>query len=218
MVGSSSSSGVPDTPYQFWARFISGGVAASIAEICTIPLDTAKVRMQLQNKATGIKYTNAFQCMGTIAKEEGALALWKGLAPGILRQMVFASIRIGLYEPVRNVYHGGKQGDPSLLTKIAAGLTTGCVGIMIANPTDLVKVRVQAEGRLPPGTAKRYKGTIDAFRTIARVEGFRGLWTGVVPNMFRNSIINAAELASYDQFKQGALKFGMKDSISTHLL
>ncbi len=177
MVGASSSSGKPDTPYQFWARFISGGVAASIAEVATIPLDTAKVRMQLQNKAAGIKYTNVFQCIGTISKEEGATALWKGLAPGILRQMVFASIRIGLYEPVRNYYHGNQQGDISLVTKIAAGLTTGCVGILVANPTDLVKIRVQAEGRLPPGTPRRYKGTFDAFRTIARVEGVRGLWT-----------------------------------------
>jgi solute carrier family 25 uncoupling protein 8/9 len=41
---------------------------------------------------------------------------------------------------------------------------------------------------------------------------------GVVPNMFRNSIINAAELASYDQFKQGAIEYGMKDNIPTHLL
>jgi solute carrier family 25 uncoupling protein 8/9 len=40
---------------------------------------------------------------------------------------------------------------------------------------------------------------------------------GVTPNVFRNSIINAAELASYDQFKQSALKYGMKDTVPTHL-
>ena len=33
-------------------------------------------------------------------------------------------------------------------------------------------------------------------------EGFRALWTGVGPNVARNAIINAAELASYDQVKQ----------------
>lgn len=30
------------------------------------------------------------------------------------------------------------------------------------------------------------------------------LWTGVGPNIARNAIINAAELASYDQIKQVA--------------
>jgi hypothetical protein len=33
-------------------------------------------------------------------------------------------------------------------------------------------------------------------------EGFTALWTGLGPNVARNAIINAAELASYDQVKQ----------------
>ena len=33
---------------------------------------------------------------------------------------------------------------------------------------------------------------------INREEGFLGLWKGVTPNVGRNAIINAAELASYD--------------------
>jgi hypothetical protein len=33
-------------------------------------------------------------------------------------------------------------------------------------------------------------------------EGVRALWTGIGPNVARNAIINAAELASYDQVKQ----------------
>eukprot|EP00983_Pelagomonas_calceolata_P062532 1147342-Pelagomonas_calceolata.AAC.3 len=42
---------------------------------------------------------------------------------------------------VRNFYVGKDfKGDPPLHLKIAAGLTTGALGIMIASPTDLVKV------------------------------------------------------------------------------
>ena len=33
-------------------------------------------------------------------------------------------------------------------------------------------------------------------------EGVGALWTGIGPNIARNAIINAAELASYDQVKQ----------------
>lgn len=33
-------------------------------------------------------------------------------------------------------------------------------------------------------------------------EGLTALWTGIGPNIARNAIINAAELASYDQVKQ----------------
>jgi hypothetical protein len=36
-----------------------------------------------------------------------------------------------------------KPGEnPTLLQKIAAGMATGAIGISIANPTDLVKVRM----------------------------------------------------------------------------
>lgn len=33
-------------------------------------------------------------------------------------------------------------------------------------------------------------------------EGLAALWTGLGPNIARNAIINAAELASYDQVKE----------------
>lgn len=33
-------------------------------------------------------------------------------------------------------------------------------------------------------------------------EGLTALWTGLGPNVARNAIINAAELASYDQVKE----------------
>lgn len=48
-----------------------------------------------------------------------------------------------MYEPVRNLYTGKDfKGDPPLLKKIAAGLTTGALGMLIANPTDLIKIRL----------------------------------------------------------------------------
>ena len=38
-----------------------------------------------------------------------------------------------------------KPGEnPSLLQKIMAGMTTGAIGITVANPTDVVKIRMQA--------------------------------------------------------------------------
>lgn len=59
-------------------------------------------------------------------------------------------------------------GDAPLLTKIAAGLTTGALAITIASPTDLVKVRMQAEGKLPAGVAKKYPSALSAYSIIAK--------------------------------------------------
>ncbi|KAB2087476.1 hypothetical protein ES319_A04G107400v1 [Gossypium barbadense] len=210
----------------FAGTFASSAFAACFAEICTIPLDTAKVRLQLQKKALGgdaaalPKYRGLLGTVGTIAREEGLAALWKGVIPGLHRQCLFGGLRIGMYEPVKNFYVGKDHvGDIPLTKKILAALTTGALGITVANPTDLVKVRLQAEGRLPPGVPRRYSGALNAYSTIARQEGVKALWTGIGPNIARNAIINAAELASYDQVKQTILKIpGFTDNVVTHLL
>ncbi len=66
-------------------------------------------------------------------------------------------------------------------------------------PTPHTQVRMQAEGKLPAGTPRQYPSAFKAYSIIARKEGIMGLWTGLGPNVARNAIINAAELASYDQ-------------------
>jgi solute carrier family 25 uncoupling protein 8/9 len=111
-------------------------------QIITIPFDTAKVRLQIQGEQA--KYNGMLHCIKTMAAEEGVASLYKGLSAGLQRQMVFASLRIGLYEPVKQLYVGkDHQGPISIFTRILAALTTGAFGIMIANPTDVVKIRFQ---------------------------------------------------------------------------
>lgn len=107
-----------------------------------------------------------------MAAEEGVGSLYKGLIAGLQRQMVFASIRIGLYEPVKRLYVGDKfEGQLiPMHYRIAAGLTTGAVGIMVANPTDVVKIRFQGEGKKPE-SERRYRTVTQAYSTIIREEG-----------------------------------------------
>ncbi|KAD4584595.1 hypothetical protein E3N88_22196 [Mikania micrantha] len=197
----------------------------AFVQLCTIPLDTAKVRLQLQKRATlgeeggSSKYKGLLGTVATIAKEEGLLALWKGIIPGLHRQFIYGGLRISLYEPVKVFCAGGNiLGDVSLFQKIVAALITGAIAITLANPTDLVKVRLQAEGKLPPGVP-RYSGALNAYYTILKEEGLVAMWIGLGPNIARNAIINAAELASYDQVKQSILRIpGFTDNLFTHLL
>lgn len=156
----------------------------------------------------------------TVAREEGVSALYKGLEPGLHRQVINGGLRIGLYDPVKKLIVGKDHvGDVPLLGKIGAGLATGAIAICVASPTDLVKVRMQGEGKLPPGVPRRYSSAVAAYGIIAREEGLTGLWKGLGPNVARNAIINAAELASYDQIKQSLLASGyFKDNVVTHLL
>jgi len=204
----------------------AAGTAACIAETCTISIDTAKVRLQIQGQNPGavkVPYTGMANCLKRIATEEGPTALFKGLAPGLARQLVFATLRLGMYEPVRNFYYEKLEGGEdvtksSLVTKIFAGLTTGAIAMCFAQPADVIKIRLQAQGRLPPGEKPLYSGMVDCARKGVAKDGVFGLWRGLAPNVCRNSVINAVELATYDQIKQILLGLKFADTPSTHCI
>ncbi|XP_074290184.1 mitochondrial uncoupling protein 2-like [Silene latifolia] len=218
----------PHTEISFAGTFFSSAFAACFAEFCTLPLDTAKVRLQLQKKSPSgdgggggpVKYQGMFGTIKTIAREEGLAALWKGVIPGLHRQFLYGGLRISLYDPFKIFFVGAFLiGDVPIFQKILAALLTGAIAILVANPTDLVKVRLQAEGKMPPGVPRRYSGALDAYASIIRQEGLWALWTGLGPNIIRNAIVNAAELASYDHVKLTILAIpGFTDNALTHML
>ena len=67
--------------------------------------------------------------------------------------------------------------DASIMIRILAGCTTGAMAVSLAQPTDVVKVRFQAQMNLS-GVARRYNGTMQAYKHIFMNEGLRGLWKG----------------------------------------
>lgn len=204
-------------------KFVSAGTAACVADMITFPLDVAKVRLQIQGEgAAALKSQIAvkkgmFSMMMNIVQKEGPKSLYNGLCAGLQRQMCFASVRIGLYDSVKNYYSNLASGTlPAghVGLRILAGITTGGMSVIFAQPTDVVKVRMQAQ---VTGMAPRYVGTMSAYRTIAIEEGMKGLWKGTLPNITRNGIVNAAELVCYDLIKEFILrKQLMTDNVPCH--
>ncbi|XP_071767503.1 dicarboxylate carrier UCP2-like [Centroberyx gerrardi] len=204
-------------------KFFGAGTAGCIADLVTFPLDTAKVRLQIQGESKPslngqkLKYKGVFGTIKTMVKTEGPRSLYNGLVAGLQRQMSFASVRIGLYDSMKQLYTRGSE-NAGIGSRLLAGGTTGAMAVAFAQPTDVVKVRFQAQARLPDGeSVKRYNGTIDAYRTIARDEGVKGLWKGCLPNITRNAIVNCSELVTYDIIKELILKYSlMTDNMPCH--
>ncbi|KAG0099517.1 hypothetical protein BGZ93_007275 [Podila epicladia] len=131
-----------------------------------------------------------------ILRNEGPRVFMAGLAPAILREGVYSTIRFGSYDLFKGIYSGmgsaGLRGGEETTTfvKLMSGLTSGMLGSTIANPTDLIKA--------------------DACRSIYVEEGIPGLYRGVVPTAARAMVVTASQLASYDTTKHWLLK--LKDS------
>uniref|UniRef100_A0A3B4ZKV8 Dicarboxylate carrier UCP2 n=1 Tax=Stegastes partitus TaxID=144197 RepID=A0A3B4ZKV8_9TELE len=204
-------------------KIFSAGTAGCVADLVTFPLDTAKVRLQIQGESRSLpegqraKYRGVFGTIFTMVKTEGPRSLYSGLVAGLQRQMSFASVRIGLYDNMKQFYTRGSE-NAGIGARLLAGCTTGAMAVAFAQPTDVVKVRFQAQVRLPEsGSVKRYSSTIDAYRTIARDEGVKGLWKGCLPNITRNAIVNCSELVTYDVIKELILKYKlMTDNMPCH--
>ncbi|XP_041054535.1 mitochondrial uncoupling protein 2-like [Carcharodon carcharias] len=210
-----------DVPPTATVKFIGAGTAACIADLFTFPLDTAKVRLQIQGEfksaaeVATIKYKGVFGTMATMVKTEGPRSLYSGLVAGLQRQMSFASVRIGLYDSVKQFYTKGSE-HVGVGSRLLAGCTTGAMAVAFAQPTDVVKVRFQAQANMSSPN-RRYNGTIEAYKTIAKEEGIRGLWKGTMPNIARNAIVNCTELVTYDLIKDLLLKNGLlSDNLPCH--
>jgi len=96
-------------------QLLTAGSAACVADLITFPLDTAKVRLQVQGETLtnvdtlktvtgGKNYAGVFGTVRGIVANEGPKALYNGIVPGLQRQMAFSAIRIGAYESVKNFY------------------------------------------------------------------------------------------------------------------
>ncbi|XP_064393946.1 kidney mitochondrial carrier protein 1-like isoform X1 [Halichondria panicea] len=198
--------------------FIFGGLASLTAEFGTFPLDTTKTRLQVQGQHKDVmcfnsKYRGMTHALLRISQEEGVSALYKGIAPALLRQASYGTLKIGLYHYLKRLMVERPQ-DETIYTNVVAGVISGAVSSSIANPTDLLKVRMQS------GTDQSYSqrtSVVRFFKQIYSEEGIRGLYRGVGPTAQRAAVVAGVLLPSYDYFKKAILDYGlMADNISTH--
>ncbi|CAG8718674.1 12139_t:CDS:2 [Acaulospora morrowiae] len=195
------------------SSIVSTGAASCFSCLVTHPLDTTKVRMQ-----TTIS-TNELGSLGTaimIIRKEGILGIYNGISASILRQATYSTMRFGIYDKLRT--HLTKNGEPlSFAAKIFCASAAGCVGGAFGSPADLVMVRMQNDAKLPSELRRNYKNAFEGLFRIYREEGMMGLTRGIGPNVNRAILMNSAQLASYEQFKQLLLETEyFQDNIITH--
>ncbi|XP_022733993.1 mitochondrial uncoupling protein 3 [Durio zibethinus] len=204
-------------------KILLTSLSAMVAEASTFPIDLTKTRLQLHGESQSLssssrRPTNALRVASEIVREQGVLSLYKGLSPAILRHLFYTPIRIVGYENLRNSVSSDRS--LSLSSKAFVGGISGVIAQFVASPADLVKVRMQADGRLVSrGLQPRYKGSFDALKKIVTMEGFGGLWKGVFPNVQRAFLVNMGELACYDHAKRFVINNQISDdNIYAHTL
>jgi len=157
-----------------------------------------KVTIQLKSESGGS--TSPFNVAKDIYKDGGAKGFYRGLDSALLRQVVYGTLRLGIYFNLTEWIKVNKNGGENLsaLQRAGASLFAGSFGSFVGNPCDLALVRMQADTVLPEAERRNYKNVVDAFTRIVAEEGVTSLWKGAVPTMMRASALNVSMLVSYE--------------------
>nr|GMC55192.1 S-adenosylmethionine carrier 1, chloroplastic/mitochondrial-like isoform X1 [Ipomoea batatas] len=78
-----------------------GAFAGAVTGAVTTPLDVIKTRLMVQGSAK--QYQGVLHCVGTIAREEGTSALFKGMGPRVLWIGIGGSIFFGVLEKTKQL-------------------------------------------------------------------------------------------------------------------
>ncbi|KZC06440.1 PREDICTED: kidney mitochondrial carrier protein 1 [Dufourea novaeangliae] len=199
-----------------WRPFIYGGLASIIAELGTFPLDTTKTRLQIQGQKLDkrhahLKYSGMTDALVQISKQEGFKALYSGISSAILRQATYGTIKFGTYYSLKQTAMDKWETDDLVVINVVCAALAGAISSAIANPTDVVKVRMQVTG------GDSNLSLFGCFQDVYKHEGIRGLWRGVGPTAQRAAIIAAVELPIYDYSKNKLMAF-LEDSVTNHFL
>ena len=136
-----------------------------------------------------------------ICREEGVLRLWQGISPSLTRHVIYSGVRITVYEKLRETVmrHNSQisktstsnddntsRANMTLHQRIICGMASGAIGQLCASPADLVKVKMQMQGRnqlllktnKTENAIKNCDNMFQIFLGVIRKGGIGSLWKG----------------------------------------
>ncbi|KAJ4298435.1 Pyrimidine nucleotide transporter, mitochondrial [Collariella sp. IMI 366227] len=185
-----------------WAHMVAGGVGGMTAATLTAPLDVLKTRLQSDFyqaqinasrashaglspiRAAAFHFKETVSILGSVYRQEGPRALFKGLGPNLVGVIPARSINFFTYgngkRIIGNVFNNGQD---SAWVHLSAAAISGVVTSTATNPIWMVKTRLQLDKNMAIESGsiakRRYKNSLDCIRQILRDEGIRGLYKGM---------------------------------------
>jgi solute carrier family 25 (mitochondrial oxoglutarate transporter), member 11 len=199
--------------HQYWHAFLAGGLGDAFACLVSHPFDVTKVRLQLKGELSSIRQQSGmvhiFRTLSTIYKNEGIYnGLYCGLSAAISRQLVFSSLRHGTFGAIQTKWANLYNQPMALPLQVLCGAIIGATCAAIANPFDVVLIRMQADGHWNAGHRRGYKHVIDGLITIVKDEGILALWRGCSATVTRGVLITCSQLPAYHSSKYYLLQSG----------
>lgn len=202
-------------------RFIAGGLSEIFTVSFTHPADVLKVRLQLTGEGVAgsdrVSIRDLTRIGHRLALVDGVQnGLYAGISAAWLRQAVFGTLRHGLYGVLEE--HQRQSFETiTLTTRLGCAVLSGGLAAIVANPVDVVLIRMQADGHWPAEQRRNYRNVFDGLLTICRTEGGLVLYRGYCPTVFRAILITTSQIPTYEEAKAAALRHGFQEGVRLHL-
>ncbi|EPS68599.1 hypothetical protein M569_06168 [Genlisea aurea] len=197
-------------------RLGAGACAGIIAMSATYPMDMVRGRITVQTEKSPYQYRGMFHALSTVLREEGFRALYRGWLPSVIGVVPYVGLNFAVYESLKDVIVASKplglvneNDELGVVTRLACGAAAGTVGQTVAYPLDVIRRRMQMVGWANAGSVIRgdgkgveYDGMVDAFRKTVKLEGYRALYKGLVPNSVKVVPSIAIAFVTYEQVKE----------------
>ncbi|XP_048576012.1 peroxisomal membrane protein PMP34 isoform X2 [Nematostella vectensis] len=172
--------------YSNFVHALSGAVGSVTAMTVFYPLDTARTRLQVDDKR---KAKGTFLVMKEIVDEEGILSLYRGLIPVLTSLycsnfLFFYSFNCLKAVFLKNKHVSSKRQD------LLFGYIAGIVNVLLTTPLWVANTRLKLQGakfktsELDNQRQPKYNGIIDGVCRIAKEEGLPSLWSGTSSSIF----------------------------------
>jgi solute carrier family 25 protein 38 len=152
-----------------------------------MPITVVKVRFE----SNIYNYKNVWDATTCIFKTEGIRGFFSGFGATAMRDAPFAGIYVFFYENCKIL--SSTSISSTIASNMISGISGGLLATTVTQPFDMLKTRLQ----LKP---KEYKNMVYGFKKIFLDEGWRGLFAGMLPRMFRKSLSSAISWTLYEEY------------------
>lgn len=138
-------------------------------------------------------YKGALDCFRQIISKEGTRGLYRGLGPNLVGVTPEKALKLAVNERLREALEE-EDGSITLPHEIMAGGGAGFCQVIATNPMEIVKIRMQVQGTLPPEMRK-------PATQIVKELGVRGLYKGTPVTLLRDVPFSFIFFPSYANLK-----------------
>jgi solute carrier family 25 (adenine nucleotide translocator) protein 4/5/6/31 len=193
-----------DSKTQFWqgvaAKLTSGGLAGAAANTICYPFDYARTRLASDLAKGKGQYKGIMDCIVSTVRTSGITGLYTGWSVTVAGAFVYRAGQLGLFKQIQDMNPYAKdKGTKGAISSFVA-VTVARSSIMPFNyPFDTVRRRMMLESE-KPRDKRVYKGSFDCARQVLAKEGLKGMYKGMIPELFRG-VGGSLVVVIYDRIK-----------------